>query len=67
MKTTVYYGLEPRTIKTMCIEFPGLDRAIENTRKMAKEIALYADNHKAEVSSIHETNKGTAITIRVKI
>lgn len=67
MKTVVYYGLERMTIKTLRQKIKGMDKEIIATKSMARAAAALSDDGRAEVSSVCETNKGPAVTIRVTI
>ena len=67
MKTTIFYGLQRKTIKEMTARFGGLAQEIKATQKAVKAMAAEAADGRAEMSTILETVKGVAITIRVKI
>ena len=67
MKTTIFYGLQKKTIKEMTAKVPGLAKEIKTAQNTVKSMAAEAHDGHAEMSTVLETSKGAAITIRVKI
>ena len=67
MKPTVDYGLQRKTIKEMRQRVQGLRKEIKTTQEMARAAGAMSDTGHAQVSTVCETSKGGAITIRVSI